>query len=317
MMGAIHPPSAPNEYQNHHRPRRHVREPMPPCFIASGLSRRMPPVIIDFADGTSVFIVRDIEMDRARKAVRADQVCCAADFEPEGGLSGDRDTALAQAAAECLRRAGETTVTVDRTLPYLYAHFILQAGIEIEYSENLGVDGAPDQGRRRDRAPAPRAEDHRRGDDLRLPDDRACQAGPRRDPAPRRRRAQLRTGPGHDHGLPGRAEFLQHPRLDRGDGSPCRRLPPFRRGTAEGGPAGDRRHLPDGQCHPLPWRHDADRRLRRAVGGTAPDACRRVRGKGRRVRRAQAGRDRRGGASGHGGGDRGAWLLDGPRRCAA
>ena len=96
-------------------------------------------VIVDFADGTSVFIVRDIEMDRARRAVRADKVCCAADFEPAGGLSGDRDTALAQAAAECLRRAGQTSVSVDRTLPYLYAHFIRQAGIGIEYSENLGV----------------------------------------------------------------------------------------------------------------------------------------------------------------------------------
>lgn len=97
-------------------------------------------VIVDFADGTSVFIVRDIEMDRARQAARADRVCCAADFEPEGGLSGDRDTALAQATAECLRRAGQSSVTVERTLPYLYAHFILQAGIEIEYSENFGVE---------------------------------------------------------------------------------------------------------------------------------------------------------------------------------
>ena len=97
-------------------------------------------VIVDFADETSIFIVRDIEMDRARKEVRADRICCAADFEPEGGLSGDRDTALAQAAAECLRRAGEHSVTVGRTLPYLYAHFILQAGIGIEYSENLGFE---------------------------------------------------------------------------------------------------------------------------------------------------------------------------------
>ena len=96
-------------------------------------------VILDFADGTSVYIVRDIEMDRARKAVRADRVCCAADFTPEGGLSGDRDTALAQAAAECLREAGETPVTVDRSLPYLYAHFIQEAGIAIDYSEDFGV----------------------------------------------------------------------------------------------------------------------------------------------------------------------------------
>ncbi|MFT6182447.1 MAG: Xaa-Pro aminopeptidase [Akkermansiaceae bacterium] len=96
-------------------------------------------IIIDFADGTSLLIIRDIEMDRARQAGSADRVSCAADFEPHGGLSGDRDTALAQATAECLRRAGETSITVDRTLPYLYAHFILQAGIAIEYSENFGV----------------------------------------------------------------------------------------------------------------------------------------------------------------------------------
>ncbi len=96
-------------------------------------------MILDFADGTSVYLVRDIEMDRARRAVRADRVCCAADFTPQGGLSGDRDTALAQAAAECLRRAGETSVTVDRSLPYLYAHFIREAGIGIDYSEDFGV----------------------------------------------------------------------------------------------------------------------------------------------------------------------------------
>ena len=96
-------------------------------------------VIIDYADGTSLLIIRDIEMNRARQAATADRVCCAADFEPEGGLSGDRDTALAQATAECLRQAGETSITVDRTLPYLYAHYILQAGIAIEYSEDFGV----------------------------------------------------------------------------------------------------------------------------------------------------------------------------------
>ena len=57
-------------------------------------------VAIDFADGTSTYLVRDIEMDRARRAVQTDQINCAADFIPEGGLSGDRDTALAQATAE-------------------------------------------------------------------------------------------------------------------------------------------------------------------------------------------------------------------------
>ncbi|PXA04078.1 X-Pro aminopeptidase [Coraliomargarita sinensis] len=96
-------------------------------------------VIIDFSDGNSVYIVRDIEMDRARSTVRTDRVCCAADFAPTDGLSGDRDTALAQATAECLKQAGETVITVDRSLPYLYAHFIGEAGIAIEYSPELGV----------------------------------------------------------------------------------------------------------------------------------------------------------------------------------
>jgi len=48
----------------------------------------------------SVLILRDIEMERARRAARADEVACPADYAPEGGLSGDRETATAQAAAE-------------------------------------------------------------------------------------------------------------------------------------------------------------------------------------------------------------------------
>lgn len=96
-------------------------------------------VIIDFSDGSSLLLVRDIEMDRARKHARVDKVGCAADFTPETGLSGDRDTALAQATAECLKRHGEKVIRVDRTLPYLYAHFIREAGIEIEYSGDFGV----------------------------------------------------------------------------------------------------------------------------------------------------------------------------------
>lgn len=96
-------------------------------------------VIIDFANGTSTYLVRDIEMDRARQTVRADRIACAADFPPAGGLSGDRDTALAQATAECLRQAGETDIIVERSLPYLYAHYIQEAGIAIHYSPDFGV----------------------------------------------------------------------------------------------------------------------------------------------------------------------------------
>lgn len=79
----------------------------------------------------SVLILRDIEMDRARQSARVDRVACPADFTPEGSLSGDRETANAQAAAECLRRAGVTAAVGDRTLPLIFADFIRRAGIAI------------------------------------------------------------------------------------------------------------------------------------------------------------------------------------------
>ena len=85
------------------------------------------------------FIVRDIEMERARQAVRADSISCPADYTPAAGLSGDRSTATAQAVAECLRRAAVSRVTTDRTLPYIFAWHIAQVGIDVEYSPELGV----------------------------------------------------------------------------------------------------------------------------------------------------------------------------------
>ncbi|MEI7899860.1 MAG: aminopeptidase P family protein, partial [bacterium] len=80
----------------------------------------------------SVLILRDIEMERARQFARVDRVACPADFTPAGGLSGDRETATAQAAAECLRRAKVTHVVGDRTLPLIYADFVRQAGMIVE-----------------------------------------------------------------------------------------------------------------------------------------------------------------------------------------
>ncbi len=84
-------------------------------------------------------IIRDIEMDRARANARADDVSSPADFTPEGGLSADRETATAQAAAELLRREGVGRVVSDRTLPLSYAHEIEAAGIELVYDPDLGV----------------------------------------------------------------------------------------------------------------------------------------------------------------------------------
>ncbi len=85
------------------------------------------------------FIVRDIEKDRAMKKVKVDRVSCPIDYEPAGGLSGDRATATAQSVAECARRAGVSRVITDRTLPFIFAWHLQQAGIAVEYSPELGV----------------------------------------------------------------------------------------------------------------------------------------------------------------------------------
>ncbi len=84
-------------------------------------------------------ILRDIEMGRARQHARADQVACPADFTPPQGLSGDRETATAQAAAECLVRQGIRRVIADRSLPFLYAELARERSLEVVCDPNLGV----------------------------------------------------------------------------------------------------------------------------------------------------------------------------------
>lgn len=104
-------------------------------FWRLGFSVCDPVVLIELPTATgveSVLILRDIEMERARKTARVDRVACPADYTPAGGLSGDRETATAQAAAECLRRAGVTCVVGDRSLPLIYADFARQAGLTVE-----------------------------------------------------------------------------------------------------------------------------------------------------------------------------------------
>ena len=92
------------------------------------------------AGSESILLLRDIEMERARHSARVDRVACPAEFTPAGGLSGDRETANAQAAAECLRRAGVTRMVGDRTLPLIFADFARQAGIAVECDPNQWVN---------------------------------------------------------------------------------------------------------------------------------------------------------------------------------
>ena len=89
-------------------------------------------IAIDLPDGTRALILREIEMDRAKKHARADRVYGYSDFTPAGGLSGDRETAAAQATTECLRRNGIMNVIGDRTLPLIYIDEMQAAGMTVE-----------------------------------------------------------------------------------------------------------------------------------------------------------------------------------------
>jgi Xaa-Pro aminopeptidase len=100
-------------------------------------------VLLEIPNGNtteSTLILRDIEMGRAKQYARVDHVACPPMFAPEGGLSGDRETANAQAAIECLRRAGVTHAFGDRTLPLIFADFARKAGITIECDPDCWVN---------------------------------------------------------------------------------------------------------------------------------------------------------------------------------
>ena len=87
----------------------------------------------------SLFILRDIEMHRAKQQARADRICCPKDFTPASGLSGDRETATAQAVAECFARHEVKEVVADRTLPLIFADCLRQRGIEVVCDIELGI----------------------------------------------------------------------------------------------------------------------------------------------------------------------------------
>lgn len=98
-----------------------------------------PASIIIGADGKRTLILRDVEVARAKRQARADEVFCYEDFEPSEGLSGDREIRAAQATAVCLRRMGVEKVTVDRTLPMLVFDALMRAGLGVTLDTDLGV----------------------------------------------------------------------------------------------------------------------------------------------------------------------------------
>ena len=99
-----------------------------------------PAAIIEIPGRGAVLIIRDIEMERARRHARADEFFSPADFPPPGGaLSGDREVATAQAAAECVRRAGISEIWTDRSLPMIFAHELHAVGIRVHCDPDMGV----------------------------------------------------------------------------------------------------------------------------------------------------------------------------------
>ncbi|XZE20228.1 M24 family metallopeptidase [Pirellulaceae bacterium SH449] len=84
-------------------------------------------------------ILRDIELERARKFSRAGHCWCPNDFSPTSGLSGDRETATAQSAAEFFIRKNIAKVTVDRSIPMIYSHALIERGIQVECDTEWGL----------------------------------------------------------------------------------------------------------------------------------------------------------------------------------
>ncbi|MEQ1826648.1 MAG: M24 family metallopeptidase [Pirellula sp.] len=116
--------------------------------LNAGLYRRIrflvgdPVALVEIQDGsesTSTLILRDIEVGRAKQSANADRVACPADFAPQGGLSGDRETATAQSAAELVRRTGCNEVTADRSLPLIFSEMMTRAGITVRCDTEWGV----------------------------------------------------------------------------------------------------------------------------------------------------------------------------------
>ncbi len=98
-----------------------------------------PAAFVDHPEHGSVLLIRDIEVERARKQARADRVTHPAEHAPPGGLSGDRETATAQAAAQLCLSLGIAEVRADRTLPLSFHHELTLAGVAVVYDADLGV----------------------------------------------------------------------------------------------------------------------------------------------------------------------------------
>jgi len=95
--------------------------------------------VLQGSNSESTLILRDIEMDRARRVANATRVASPSEFTPTDGLSGDRETATAQSAAEFIRRLGCDEVIADRSLPLIFAEMLGRAGIQVRCDTEWGL----------------------------------------------------------------------------------------------------------------------------------------------------------------------------------
>ena len=108
-------------------------------FHAIRFDAHDPASLIVSPDGKRTLVLRDVEVARAKKMARADEVYCYEDFDIPEGLSGDREVRAAQATAVCLRRMGVEKVVVDRSLPMIVFDACMRLGIGVSMDFDLGV----------------------------------------------------------------------------------------------------------------------------------------------------------------------------------
>jgi Xaa-Pro aminopeptidase len=102
-----------------------------------------PVALLEIPDANGIvdskLILRDIEIERAKLKADAQSFYSPKEFVPADGLSGDREIATAQAAAECLQRSGVTKVTADRSLPMIFVEMLRRLNIEVDCDQDWGI----------------------------------------------------------------------------------------------------------------------------------------------------------------------------------
>jgi Xaa-Pro aminopeptidase len=261
-------------------------------FHAIRFDAHDPASLIVTPDGKRTLVLRDVEVARARKLARADEVFCYEDFEIPEGLSGDREVRAAQATAVCLKRMGVEKVVVDRSLPMVVFDACMRIGIGVSMDLDLGVK----ERRSKDEQEVAAMREATRVTEsaIRM----ACETigaaevnaqGELLDPessvtplTAERVKAMIT---GH---LAERGCFGEHHIVAGGpEGGDCHNTG---HGRAADGRAGDRRRLPQAPRDGLPRRLHAHGRARRGARRGAQDARDRRRGEGGRAsRRSKAG----------------------------